>query len=111
MRVSRTRGGSIPDGVAWRGPYRRAMTPTTPVHVVIAGGGIAAVEAMMALRDLGEDRVTVTLLAPERDFELKPLRTAEPFVRDHVRRCSVAQLAAEFGAELHVGALAGVDTG
>src|SRR3954452_21775684 len=110
MRVSRTIGGSIPDGVAWRGPYRRAMTPTTPLRVVIAGGGIAAVEAMMALRDLGEDRVTITLLAPDPDFELKPLRTAEPFVRDHVRRYALADMVAQFDAEVHVGSLAGVDT-
>jgi sulfide:quinone oxidoreductase len=85
------------------------MTPTTPLRVVIAGGGIAAIEAMMALRDLGEHRVTITLLAPDPDFELKPLRTAEPFVRDHVRRYALADMAAQFDAEVHVGSLAGVD--
>ncbi|HEY3021841.1 MAG TPA: hypothetical protein VGJ32_16700 [Solirubrobacteraceae bacterium] len=86
------------------------MSPKAPLHVVIAGGGIAALETTMALRDLAEDRVRTTLIAPEPDFELKPLRTAEPFARDHVRRYPLAETAGRFGAEVRAGALAGVDT-
>ncbi|HEY3189972.1 MAG TPA: FAD-dependent oxidoreductase [Solirubrobacteraceae bacterium] len=85
------------------------MLPTSPLHVVIAGGGIAALETTMALRDLAEDRVRITLVAPEPDFELKPLRTAEPFARDHVRRYPLADLAERFGAGLLPTGLAGVD--
>ena len=33
------------------------MTETTPSQVVIAGGGVAALETLMALRDLAGDRV------------------------------------------------------
>src|SRR3954452_20233920 len=85
------------------------MTSISPLHVVIAGGGIAALEATMAVRDLAEDRVRITLVAPERDFELKPLRTAEPFAADHVRRYPLAGIAEQFGAALRVGDLARVD--
>src|SRR5947209_254367 len=85
------------------------MTPQTPLHVVVAGGGVAALELTMALRDLAEDRVQVTLVAPDRDFELKPLRTAEPFSRDHVRRYSLADIADRFGAQLRTAGLAAVD--
>jgi hypothetical protein len=33
--------------------------------VLIAGGGVAALEAALALRELGEDRVSVEMLAPD----------------------------------------------
>ena len=85
------------------------MTSISPLHIVIAGGGIAALEATMAVRDLAEDRVRITLVAPERDFELKPLRTAEPFATGHVRRYPLADIAERFGAELRRGDLARVD--
>jgi aspartate oxidase len=38
------------------------------VQVLIAGGGVAALEAALALRALAEDRVSVELLAPEPQF-------------------------------------------
>ena len=53
--------------------------PLPHTHVVIAGGGVAAVELALALADLAGDRVRLTLVAPDPDFELRPLRTAEPF--------------------------------
>ena len=39
------------------------MSPT-PLRVLIAGGGVAAAEAVLALRALAGDRVSVELLAP-----------------------------------------------
>ena len=41
------------------------MTQTTLPRVVIAGGGVAALETLIALRDLAGDRVDITLVAPE----------------------------------------------
>jgi sulfide:quinone oxidoreductase len=75
-------------------------TPSHQTHVVIAGGGVAAVEFALALHDLAGDRVRMTIVAPQPEFELRPLRTAEPFSRDHVRRHSLADLATQVGAEL-----------
>lgn len=37
-------------------------------NVLIAGGGVAALEAALALRALGEERFSVELLAPEPHF-------------------------------------------
>ena len=74
--------------------------PSTPTHVVIAGGGVAAVELALALHDLAADRVRLTIVAPNPEFELRPLRTAEPFAADHVRRHSLAGLAERVGATL-----------
>jgi sulfide:quinone oxidoreductase len=76
--------------------------PTTesPTHVVIAGGGVAAVELALALHALAGARVRATLVAPQPDFELRALRTAEPFSADHARRHSLADLAERVGARL-----------
>ena len=84
------------------------MTFTAPAHVVIAGGGIAGVEALLALRDLAGDRVRITLVAPEADLEMKPMRVATPFSAGHVSRYPLADLA---GDGLQAGALASVDPG
>jgi NADH dehydrogenase FAD-containing subunit len=48
-------------------------------HVRIVGGGVAGVEALLALRDLAGDRAQLTLIAPEPDFVYKPLLVEEPF--------------------------------
>ena len=73
---------------------------THPVHIVIAGGGVAAVELALALHDLAGPRVRLTLVAPQPDFELRALRTAEPFSADHVRRHSLRDFAHRVGANL-----------
>lgn len=74
-------------------------------HVVIAGGGVAAVECALALHDLAGDRVRLTIIAPNPEFALRPLSTAEPFARDHVRRHSLAALADRVDATLVSGAV------
>jgi sulfide:quinone oxidoreductase len=85
------------------------MPSTDPLHVVVAGGGVAAVEAVLALRDLGRERVAITLVAPAPEFEVRALRTAEPFAADHVRRRSLAELAQDAGAELVADVVTSVD--
>jgi sulfide:quinone oxidoreductase len=87
-----------------------SFTSSQP-HVVIAGGGIAAVEAALALHDLAGDRIRLTIVAPNREFELRPLSTAEPFSADHVRRHALDALARRVGAELVAEAVTKVDAG
>jgi sulfide:quinone oxidoreductase len=81
-----------------------------PLSVLIAGGGVAALEAMMALRAIAGDRVRITLLAPERDFHYRPMAVAEPFTIAHARRVELATIAADFGADVVTGALEAVDS-
>ena len=50
-------------------------------RVLIAGAGVAALEAMVALRALAEEKVDIELLAPDRDFFYRPLAVAEPLAR------------------------------
>ena len=51
------------------------------MHVLIAGGGVAAVESLLALRELAGRRVEITLLSPERQFLYRPVTVAEAFDR------------------------------
>src|SRR4051794_30248791 len=74
------------------------MTETTSSHVVIAGGGVAALETLMALRDLAGDRVAITLIAPDRAFTYRPMTVAEPFALGHARQYELADIAREHGA-------------
>jgi sulfide:quinone oxidoreductase len=80
-------------------------------RVLIAGGSVAALEAALALRDLGEDRVSVEMLAPEPQFWYRPLAVAEPFDLGEVRHFDLAELAAAAGATFSPGALSRVDAG
>jgi sulfide:quinone oxidoreductase len=80
-------------------------------RVLIAGGGVAALEAALALRELGEGRLSVEMLAPEPEFWYRPLAVAEPFGLGEVRHFDLAELAAAAGATFSPGALAGVDAG
>jgi sulfide:quinone oxidoreductase len=79
-----------------------------PLHVVVAGGGVAGLEAVIALRDLAGDRVRLTLVAPNEEFAYRPLSVGEPFALGAARQTKLAQFAAEFGAELRPESLASV---
>lgn len=48
-------------------------------HVVVAGSGVGAVEAVLALRALAGERVSIDLVAPEQHFSYRPLAVVEPF--------------------------------
>jgi sulfide:quinone oxidoreductase len=80
-----------------------------PLNVLIVGGGVAAIETLIALRELAGDRVAVTQLAPERDFVYRPLTVAEPFARGEARRYGLAEIAHEFGAGFVPDAFARLD--
>ena len=71
-----------------------------PADVVIAGGGVAALEAMMALADLARDRVRVALVAPEADFVNRPMSVAEPFGLGEAQHYPLDPIAADFGASV-----------
>ena len=85
------------------------MEPPSRVHVLIAGGGVAALEATLALRELAEERVKITLIAPDADFTYRPLAVAEPFRVGDVRRFPLGSLVEAAGAELFRGRLTSVD--
>jgi sulfide:quinone oxidoreductase len=85
------------------------MEGASRVKVLIAGGGVAALEATLALRELAEERVAITLIAPDADFTYRPLAVAEPFRVGDVRRFPLRSLVEAAGAELFQGRLTSVD--
>jgi sulfide:quinone oxidoreductase len=80
-------------------------------HVVILGGGVAGLDALLALDDLAGERAELTLVSPRPDFLYKPLLVEEPFGLDPAERHELAPLAEERGAKFVNRAAAEVDTG
>src|SRR6266496_5314600 len=89
----------------------REETIGVATRVLIAGGGVAALEAALALRALAEDRVSVELFAPEPQFWYRPLAVAEPFDLGEARQFDLRELAAAAGATFSPGPLTRVDVG
>src|SRR5215203_5586941 len=89
-------------------PGDQPMT-ASPLNVVVAGGGIAGLEAMLGLHELAGDRVQLTLVAPDADFSYRPLAVAEPFAAGRAQRVPLTRFAEATGAALVRDALAGVD--
>lgn len=82
---------------------------TKRYEVLIAGGGVAGLEAAFALQELAGDRVTVTVLAPADEFVYRPLAVGEPFTSAWARHYPLPELVAEAGAEHVRDGLAEVD--
>jgi sulfide:quinone oxidoreductase len=81
----------------------------TPHRVVVAGGGVAGIEALLALHALAGDRVELTLVSPTPDFVYRPLAVAEPFALGHQRRTPLAEAARAANATFVQAGLADVD--
>ena len=83
---------------------RSAQNPVLP-RVLIAGGGVAGLETLLALRALAADRLDVTILAPELKFVNRSMSVEQPFQRQRGRGLRLEDTAAELGARWHRGAL------
>ena len=83
--------------------------PTAAPEILVVGGGIAALEFVLALRDLAGDRVHVTIVAPEPDFVLRPMLVAEPLGRGAAHRRPLSRIASDLGCRLVPAAVASVD--
>jgi len=74
-------------------------------RVLIAGGGVAGLETLLALRALAGDRVQITILAPELKFINRSMWAVQPFNPQRVRGLRLEDTAAELAARWHRGAL------
>jgi sulfide:quinone oxidoreductase len=77
-------------------------------RVLIAGGGVAALEALLVLRELAEERVEIELLTPNAEFSYRPMEFAALFREEHVQRFDLTRIAADQGANLVCDRLEGV---
>jgi sulfide:quinone oxidoreductase len=85
------------------------VNPRDHIRVVIAGGGVAALEALLALRAMAGHLVDVTLLSPTREFVYRPVTVAEAFDRAQARVYDLAEILADQGdSQLVTGQLARV---
>lgn len=89
----RWRGGNV-----HRMPAHRALPD--PLRVVIAGGGVAALEALAALGTVVPRRVVPVLITKTTNFRYRPLLLGEPFGHGAPRAYPMAQIARDHGAEL-----------
>ena len=79
------------------------------MEIVIAGGGVAGLEGLLALHRALGDRAHLTLIAPDPDFTYRPMAVAEPFGLGHAHRVPLKRFAQDTGAELVLDGVDGVD--
>jgi sulfide:quinone oxidoreductase len=77
--------------------------------VLIAGGGVAALETVAALRALAGSRVEITLVAPTTGFLPRARSVAAPFGEPPQRPMSISDLAHRTSCDLRRGELERVD--
>lgn len=77
--------------------------------VLIAGGGVAALEAALALEDLAGDRVEVTICSPRPTFVYRPYAVGVPYGVSRVATYDLERLAAAAGARYRGDSIASVD--
>lgn len=70
----------------------KPRTSTQPFRAIIAGGGVAALEAAITLRYLAGERLRITLLTPQSEFVYRPLAVREPFSGPATKRYPLAGL-------------------
>jgi sulfide:quinone oxidoreductase len=80
-----------------------------PIEVVIAGGGVAGLEALLAVRAHLGERAHLTLIAPDTEFSYRPLAVAEPFALGHAHHVPLSRFTDEVGARLVTEAVVSVD--
>ncbi len=79
------------------------------LRVLIAGGGVAGLEAALALGELAADRVERTLIAPDPEFVYRPMAVREPFAYGAAERYPLSAIAGDIGVELVADGLSWVD--
>ena len=67
-------------------------------HIVVAGGGAAALEGVIALRSLLGSRPAITIVAPTPEFVYEPLTVKEPFDRRESPRLNLREFARDHQA-------------
>src|SRR4051794_23603707 len=83
----------------------------TRPRVLVAGGGVAALELLLALRANAGPQVAITLLSGVADLAPPAMTVAEPFERGGAQTYDWPQIAAEHDARFVLDRLVAVDTG
>src|SRR5687767_14027959 len=78
---------------------------SSEAHAVIAGSGVAALEALIALRDLAAPGLRITLVSPEETFEFPAVAAMAELGLTTSAPRALRELTDRFGAELVHGRL------
>ena len=82
----------------------------TPHRVIVAGGGVAGLEAILALHSQASERVQITLLEPSIELVDRPMLVARPFAAGHAARTPIARVLGPTGTIHRRESLVSVDT-
>lgn len=83
--------------------------PEEKFRVLIAGGGVAGLEALLALHALAGELTAVTVLTPGDEFVDRPMTVREPFAYPRANRYPLGPIVESCGATLVADGLAWVD--
>jgi sulfide:quinone oxidoreductase len=78
-------------------------------RVAVVGGGVAGLEAMLALRDMVGDRVEIALHSPSRSFSYRPPAVGAPFGAGGVVKYDLEDLTTRAGATFSSDSIAAVE--
>lgn len=87
------------------GDAKQAARP----KVVIAGGGVAALETALALRASAGEGPEIEVCSPRKEFLYRPFAVGEPFGAGSVLRYDLAGLAERCGVGFRLGGIEAVD--
>jgi sulfide:quinone oxidoreductase len=79
------------------------------LRVMIAGGGVAALETALALRQLAPEHLTTTVIAPNTEFVYRPMTVLEPFGYPRASCYPLAPIMYYAGARLLADELSWID--
>jgi sulfide:quinone oxidoreductase len=77
-----------------------ASSRPEPFKVLIAGAGVAGLEAALALRELAGEQISTTMLTPASEFVYRPMTVREPFAYGAARHYALDEIARDIGVEL-----------
>jgi sulfide:quinone oxidoreductase len=85
------------------------MSEVASKRVVICGGGVAGLEALIGLHAHVQVGIEAHLVAPTHEFLYRPLAVAAPFGLGDGHRFDLAEIVSHHGGHLHIDTLARVD--
>jgi sulfide:quinone oxidoreductase len=85
------------------------MTGSSPLEILVAGGGVGATELVLALDALAGRRARVTLLAPNDELDIRALQTLASVTGTPPPRVALLPIAVRTHARLEHGTLDAVD--
>src|SRR5690349_11146295 len=96
-------------GARLPGTTLAGMSKGADPKVLIAGGGVGALETAIALHDLVGDRAEVEICAGRTDFVYRPFAVGEPYGASRVIRYGLERIAERCGARFRPENIAAVD--